>query len=258
MSNTRAAPPSPAEISTGNPAAFGNLKKMIRAIFLSVLLAAPCALANSAGSAIQALQTAAALPGAKTGAIVELRGTRGEPLPASWTVLLADPSARGGVRELTISNGAITAERTPLQGFAGITELPAIDPAKVTMDANNLFHAVQAEAEASRVGFHWVDYTLRTNPATFLPEWTATLHDSMGVAIGTTSFSAQGGGVLKPLELTENAPAPEEKHPGGLFGRISDFTETTAKKVGNTTLRTIGNVQEFLVGERTIGPKENE
>jgi hypothetical protein len=37
-----------------------------------------------------------------------------------------------------------------------------------------------------------------------------------------------------------------------------DFTESTAKKVQNTTLRTVGNVQEFLVGERTVDAKDDE
>jgi hypothetical protein len=45
---------------------------------------------------------------------------------------------------------------------------------------------------------------------------------------------------------------------GGLIGKIGDFTQSTARKVGDTTLRTIGTVQEFLVGERTIGPKGDE
>jgi hypothetical protein len=43
-----------------------------------------------------------------------------------------------------------------------------------------------------------------------------------------------------------------------LVGKVVDFTESTAKKVQNTTLRTVGDVQEFLVGERTVGPKEKD
>jgi hypothetical protein len=37
-----------------------------------------------------------------------------------------------------------------------------------------------------------------------------------------------------------------------------DFTESTAKKVQDGTLRTVGNVQEFMVGERTVGPKDED
>lgn len=230
---------------------------MLRAISAILLAAAQCATANTAGSALQALRTAAALPGAKTGAIVELSGTRGEPFPKEWTVLLADPTARGGVREVLIANGAITGERTPLRGHAAVAAMPAIDPSKATMDADSLFHAVQAEAVAARVGFHWIDYRLATNPNTFIPEWTATLYDHLGIPVGRTAFSAQGGGVLKPLAPSENA-RPRRKKVGGLVGRISDSAGTAAKKVKNSTLRTVGDVQEFLVGERTVGPDSEE
>ena len=52
--------------------------------------------------------------------------------------------------------------------------------------------------------------------------------------------------------------ASQSQKVGGLIGKIGDFTESTARKVGETTLRTVGTVQEFLVGERTIGPKDDE
>jgi hypothetical protein len=71
-------------------------------------------------------------------------------------------------------------------------------------------------------------------------------------------ISAQSGTVLEPLQPVAgaNADSDSQKRPGGLVGQIVDFTESTAKKVQNTTLRTVGNVQEFLVGERTVGPKD--
>lgn len=227
---------------------------MPRSVFL-LLLIAPCAFANSAGSAIQALRTAAALPGAKSGAIVELAGKRGEPFPSQWTILLADPTARGGVREVSIAAGSITGERTPLKGHEKIAEMPAIDPAKVTMDADSLFHATQAEAVAARTGFHSMDYHLATNPTTFQPEWTATLHDSSGITVGRAIFSARTGAVIKPLEL-EGDSSPSRKKIGGLVGRISDSAGSAARKIKNTTLRAVGDVQEFLVGERTVVPDD--
>ena len=38
------------------------------------------------------------------------------------------------------------------------------------------------------------------------------------------------------------------------MGKVSDIATGTAEKTQDTTLRIIGNVQEFLIGERTIGP----
>ena len=195
--------------------------------------------------------------------VVDLMGlvmAGGEPVPAEWIVLLADPSARGGVRELTVANGQITGERTPLAGFSDIASRPALDRAKVLVDAGSVFEIAQREAVQCELGFHWIDYSLATNPQTLQPEWTARLYDSTGSIAGTLRLSAVGGEVIEPLVPPEGVSANEdsEKRVGGLVGKVVDFTESTAKKVQNTTLRTVGDVQEFLVGERTVGPKEKE
>lgn len=214
--------------------------------------------AGNAGSAIEALQLVAAQPAAGNAAFIELRGQRGDPMPSEWTILLADPSARGGVREMAVASGRIVSERTPLAGYSGIASRPALDRSKVSVDAGSVFNVAHGEAVASRLGFHWIDYTLATNPATFQPEWTVRLYDSSGSLAGSLRIAAQGGAVLEPLVPSEDAAAEKNKKPGGLVGAIVDFTESTAKKVQNSTLRTVGNVQEFLVGERTVGPAEDE
>lgn len=229
------------------------------ALFLAFLFSAGPLLAANAGSAIAALQLAASQPVALNAAFIELRGQRGEPMPPEWTILMADPSARGGVREITVSDGRITSERTPLAGYRDVASRPALDRAKVSVDAGSVFNIAQREAVASRVGFHWLDYSLTTNPANFQPEWTVRLYDSTGSLAGTLRIAAQGGAVVGPLVPAEGAQAPDSsKHPGGLVGKIADFTETTAKKVQDSTLRTIGNIQEFLVGQRTIGPDDEK
>ena len=47
----------------------------------------------------------------------------GDPQPETWRILLDDPKAGGGVREVEVSNGKIISERTPLRsavrGFVG-------------------------------------------------------------------------------------------------------------------------------------------
>ncbi|MFM8981514.1 MAG: hypothetical protein ACKOLA_01170, partial [Spartobacteria bacterium] len=78
---------------------------MIRSALAILVLTASAALAGNAGSAISAMQTVADQPVAQSAAFIELRGERGDPMPAEWAVLLADPSARGGVREMTLANG---------------------------------------------------------------------------------------------------------------------------------------------------------
>lgn len=228
-------------------------------VFL-LLLSASSVLAGNAGSAISAMQVVADQPVAHSAAFIELRGERGEPMPSEWAILLADPSARGGVREMTISNNQITSERTPLAGYSGVISRPALDRSKVAVDAASVFDTAQREAVRCQLGFHWLDYTLATNPQTFQPEWTVRLYDSSGSLAGTLRIAANNGEVLQALESAEGVSLDKksDNRPGGIVGQVTDFTESTAKKVQDTTLRTLGNIQEFLVGERTIGPKEEK
>ena len=233
---------------------------MIRLAVFSLLLSASTVLAGNAGSAISAMQTVADQPVAQSAAFIELRGERGDPMPSEWAILLADPSARGGVREMTTANGQITSERTPLAGYSDVASRPALDRSKVAADAASVFDTAQREAVRSQLGFHWLDYTLATNPQTFQPEWTVRLYDSSGSLAGTLRIAANNGEVLQPLEPAKGVSLgnKSENRPGGVVGQVVDFTESTAKKVQDTTLRTIGNIQEFLVGQRTIGPKDDK
>jgi hypothetical protein len=231
---------------------------MIRGILLLLLVCSFPVFAGNAGSAILALRTVADQPYAANASVVELKGERADPMPAEWQILLADPSARGGVREVSVANGAITSERTPLKGFQNVSDMPGIQIADVSVDANSVFQSVQEQANEARVGFHWLDYTLRLDPATQEPVWTVRLFDEMGTVVGTMGIAAQGGAIVQVIQMPDGSPvkASQGKKVGGLIGKIVDFTESTARKVGDTTLRTVGTVQEFLVGERTIGPKE--
>ena len=231
---------------------------MIRGILLILLLCTSSAFAGNAGSAILALRAVADQPYAASATIVELKGERADPMPAEWQILLADPSARAGVREVSVANGAITSERTPLKGFQNVSEMPGIEIADVSVDSSSLFQSVQQHANDARVAFHWLDYTLRIAAATSGAVWTIRLYDEMGAIVGTMGVAAQGGAIVQSIQMPDGSPvkASQGKKVGGLFGKIGDFTESTARKVGDTTLRTVGTVQEFLVGERTIGPKD--
>ena len=233
---------------------------MIRGILLSLLFCTSSAFAGNAGSAILALRAVADQPYSANSTIVELKGERADPMPAEWQVLLADPSARGGVREVSVANGVITSERTPLRGFQNVSEMPAIQTSEVSVDSSSLFQSVQQHANDARVSFHWLEYTLRTDAATHEPVWTVRLYDELGAIVGTMGIAAQGGAIVQAMQMQDGSPVKNSqgKKVGGLVGKIGDLTESTARKIGDTTLRTVGTVQEFLVGERTIGPKDDE
>lgn len=229
---------------------------MIRRLLLVACLAVvPSVMAESAGSVLLALRTIADEPFLKDAVPVSVRGERAAPMPSEWSILLADPSARGGVREITVANGRITSERTPLQGFGSVANLTPLDRGKITVDADTIFHNVHNQAVVNRVGFDLLDYTLETDPALAAPVWNVKLQREDGSLAGTITLSAFGGGVVRPLVVPPGAePTPSGKKVGGLVGKVSDSAGSFGKRVGDSTLRVIGNVQEFLVGERTVGP----
>ncbi len=225
-------------------------------LFLLIFSLSSWAFASSGGSALHALHTVSKQEFAKGATIVEIKGVRGEPMPLEWTILMLDPSARGGVREVAVSSGRILSERAPLHGFTEVANLPPIDMERVSIDAGNVFQNVNFQASTLKMGFHWIDYTLRSDPQSMQPVWTVSLFDKLGSEIGKSRISADGGFVLEPL--VNPAGEKNNKRIGGLVGRVIDFSESTGRKISDTTLRTIGNVQEFLVGERTVGPRDDE
>lgn len=176
--------------------------------------------AGAAGSVLLAFQTIQSQPYAKDARLVEIKGEKGDPFPNEWSMLLADPTARGGVREIGISNGLITAERTPLSGFTEVANSPVIDSSKLLVDAPALFQAVQAEAVAARVGFHWLDYTLQVPANSLSPVWTVKLYDSLGGLVGTMGISADTGVLAVPMQLAEGVTSEtENKKVGGWLAK---------------------------------------
>jgi len=227
--------------------------------YFAYFAGAAIALAGDAGSVIKALQTIADQPYAQNASFVEVKGERGSPNPEEWTILLSDPTARGGVREVSVANGQITSERTPLRGFTDVANVPALSRSKVVADVGPVFQAVEKEAIVKKVGFDWIDYNLKSDTASDTPLWKVKLYDSMGSLVATATVSATDGKLTSPLDVLGAAASEDDsKRLGGLVGKIIDFSETTVRKTQETTLRTIGNVQEFMVGERTVGSKNDE
>jgi hypothetical protein len=215
--------------------------------------------------------------------LVEVQGKAGQPQPASWTVLMTDPAARGGIREFVIANGAIGSERTPVRGYtSGADAFTGINFGLLNVDSGEAFKVANKQAAEAKVGFHTLDYTLRTSDVDGSPVWVIQLFDYMGAPVGTLRVSAESGKVLTALQIDPDArqkptaratpkptatpvakasaaatPEPKPVFKGGVFG----FVERTSKNVGRTvkkgTLNAVGSVQEVLTGERTIGDEQS-
>ncbi len=211
--------------------------------------------------------------------LVEVRGETGQPQPQSWTILMADPTARGGIREFVVTGSEIASERTPLRGYADADKLAALDFARLNLDSDGAFKLANQQATDTKLGFHTVDYTLRTDAGDGAPLWVLQLFDYMGAPVGSLKVSAESGKIVRALQVDPDSrqqggavrptptPAGAETpthFKGGVFG----FVERTAKNIGTsakdvgvnvgttvkkTTLNAVGTVQEALTGDRTIG-----
>jgi hypothetical protein len=193
--------------------------------------------------------------------LVEMKGARGGPQPDSWTLLFNDPEARGGVREIVVATGSILSERTPLSGFSGVGELPVIPISRLGIDSDGAFQIVNRRASQAGLGFHWIDYTLRMDEEKNMPIWVVDLVDYQGISVGTMTLSAENGSVVSALRVFEDGSpekttAPTSTPRGGAIGRVEETAKRTSDSVRRGTLRIIGNVEEWLTGNRTVDPHE--
>ena len=236
---------------------------MKRFAIFNFLLGAASLSAAPAGPAFAGLQAIASLPSASASQVVEIRGERGEPQPAEWLVVLHDSSARGGMRELTMANGRILSERTPLHGSTDIAALAPMSAAKLKFDSDAVFQIAQREAERNQVGFDRIDYKLRADPESKVAVWSVSIFNQLGAPVATMRISASDGTIVRTFKLDPNArpqkEASEDAVPiGGVVGAVGNAAVNAANKTKNSALHLVGTLQEVFVGERTIGPKDEE
>src|SRR5947209_20480219 len=65
--------------------------------------------------------------------VVSVTGTKGDPQPETWKILLDDP-ARGGIREIQVRNGRVASERP--RTMVGSTEGATINTAELNLDSS--------------------------------------------------------------------------------------------------------------------------
>lgn len=175
---------------------------IVSILAISACLLSQLSAAETSLSAIQALKDCGRSD-LLTG-LAEIKAKDGVPQPSEWIVLCNDPSTHGGVRELTISNGHVVSERTPMGEFAGEGGLPHLTITPTTIDSGAVFKIVDREAKAAHLGFDSIDYVLRVDAISGKPLWIVQLYKSSGVLVGTMEISAESGEVLKPLRSKGN------------------------------------------------------
>ncbi len=234
-------------------------------VFVTFLVGIPPVWAAT-GGAYDAIE--AARKGSAGSRLVEVTAERGDPNPQQWTIVFADPAARGGIREVTVAGVSVVSERTPLRGYPEASTLPSINVSRMNLDSIGAFDAANREARKRQLGFDWVDYKLKPGGPDSTPVWQVTLFDHMGAKVGVIEVSAYDGSIVSPLHVAAQPRSDESttrfsdsgtgKRIGGVMGAVGGIVEGTALKARDVTLRTAGTVQEILTGERTIGPTDDD
>ena len=127
--------------------------------------------------------------------IVSIRGTKGDPQPQRWKIVLEEPQA-GGVRELEIVDGRIDFDNQADRDVAGSTEGATIDVSRLNLDSTGAYAVASHTAEASHMSFTTADYTLRTDERGE-PMWIVTLRNRSSRPVGTIYIGGTRGTVRR-------------------------------------------------------------
>jgi hypothetical protein len=128
--------------------------------------------------------------------VISMTGVDGNPQPKTWKILLDDPQARGGVREVEVRHGRIDSERTPVRSIAGSSEGATINTARLNLDSSGAYAVASHTAERSNTRFATASYTLRTDERGD-PVWIVTLQNKSSRPVGTICIGADRGNVTR-------------------------------------------------------------
>jgi len=182
--------------------------------------------------------------------VIEVKGRNGGPQPASWTILLNDPLARGGVREIEVTNGHITGERTPVKAYGGQGEGSVLNFKQLNLDSEGAFTVAEGEARAAKIGFFGVDYLLRCDDAGSTPIWVIELLDNQQHSLGSVRIAANTGAVVSKTFGGVTSQGSWAAG-GGMRGRLIRFSEATGR-----SFQHFGDkMEEFWTGEKPSHPE---
>src|SRR6184192_1631453 len=120
---------------------------MLRACIGLLLLAAP-AWADENTTAYEALRVVGRELGRDAlHQIVSITGTKGDPQPEKWKIVVEDPQGRG-VRELHVADGKIDSDDEADRDVAGSTEGATIDVSRLNLDSSGAYAVASHTAEA--------------------------------------------------------------------------------------------------------------
>jgi len=225
-------------------------------LFPAFLLLITPALAQENATAYEALRVVGAQFGSDAlNHIVSLTGVEGDPQPEKWKIVLKDPDAPGGVRELQVADERVVSDRPAGRRAAGSTQGATIDTARLNLDSSGVYAVASHTAEKSNTHFATVSYTLRTDERSD-PVWIVTLLSKSSRPIGTIYIGANRGTVRRTegmfagatMEDVENDYEEEgERGPfGGVKARIKESFHRTQEEARDMFDRVKRSFDDFI------------
>jgi hypothetical protein len=123
--------------------------------------------------------------------VLAVSGESGNPQPGMWTIVLDDPAARGGVRELQIVSNQVASERTPVS--SELAGGKTIDLNQLNLDSDGAYQVAQEEAKKNGASFDQANYQLSVDSDSGKPFWVVQLVDSQKQDVGIVKVAADNG-----------------------------------------------------------------
>jgi hypothetical protein len=134
--------------------------------------------------------------------VASVTGVDGNPQPSTWRILI---NARGGIREVEVTDGRIISNRVSSRNVAGTSQGATINPARLNLDSSGAYEVASRTADSSHVPFALVSYTLRTNERGDAT-WIVTLQNQNRRPVGTIYIGANKGTVTRTEGMFAGAP----------------------------------------------------
>jgi hypothetical protein len=183
-----------------------SIPNMVRIFAAVMLLSASAVFAQANPTAYDALRTVGNQVNRDfVNRVVSVTGVDGNPQPSTWKILINDPNARGGIREVEVTDGRITSNRVSSRQVTGTPQGATVNPARLNLDSSGAYEVASRTADSSHVPFALVSYTLRTNERGDAT-WIVTLQNQNRRPVGTIHIGANKGTVTRTEGMFAGAP----------------------------------------------------
>ncbi|HEY2800119.1 MAG TPA: hypothetical protein VGI85_05965 [Chthoniobacterales bacterium] len=183
--------------------------------------------------------------------VISITGKHGTPQPETWTLLLDDSRARGGVREVEVAHDQIVSERTPLRSSVQSSLGPVVDTGRLNLDSSGAYTVAQQAAASAHLNFATADYTLHVG-ARGNPVWIVTLQRGEGEAAGKIFIAANDGTITRTEglfgggdQVTSNEERRRSSDDGG--DPIGQEIQDSFRTLGHDAKRDFNRVRQSFV-----------